>query len=151
MASSPRCHPGRQLSRTRVGAGRHRAKHPLHRGARQDSSTPAELLEAEDGILVTSSQLQNEHTFHCPVPSSSVSHSAVPLSLQHPRTVAHQGPLSVGFSRQQYWSGLPFPSPEDLPHPGIEPKSPALQVDTLPSELQGSHQVPDYTILILDC
>ena len=151
MASSPRCHPGRQLSRTRVGAGRHRAKHPLHRGARQDSSTPAELLEAEDGILVTSSQLQNEHTCHCPVPSRRVSHSAVPLSLQHPRTVAHQGPLSVGFSRQQYWSGLPFPSPEDLPHPGIEPKSPALQVDTLPSELQGSHQVPDYTILILDC
>ena len=43
-----------------------------------------------------------------------------------PWTVAHQAPLSVGFSRQEYWSGLPFPSPEDLPDPGIEPMSPAL-------------------------
>ena len=41
-----------------------------------------------------------------------------------PWTVAHQAPLSLGFSRQEYWSGLPFPSP-DLPHPGIEPRSPA--------------------------
>ena len=40
----------------------------------------------------------------------------------------------MGFSRQEYWSGLPFPSPGDLPNPGIEPKSPALQADTLPSE-----------------
>ena len=44
----------------------------------------------------------------------------------------------MGFSRQEYWSGLPFPSPEDLPHPGIEPGSPALQADSLPSELLGS-------------
>ena len=43
-----------------------------------------------------------------------------------PRTIAHQAPLSMGFSRQEYWSGLPFPSPEDLPDPGIEPTSPAL-------------------------
>ena len=43
-----------------------------------------------------------------------------------PWTVAHQAPLSMGFSRQEYWSGLPFPSPGDLPHPGIEPESPAL-------------------------
>ena len=49
-------------------------------------------------------------------------------------TVAHQAPLSMGFSRQEYWSGLPFPSPGDLPNPGIELRSPALQVDTLPSE-----------------
>ena len=41
-------------------------------------------------------------------------------------TVAHQAPLSMGFSRQEYWSGLPFPSPGDLPHPGIEPASPAF-------------------------
>ena len=54
-----------------------------------------------------------------------------------PRTVAHQAPLSVGFSTQQYWSGLPFPSPEDLPNPGIEPGSPALQADSLVSEPQG--------------
>ena len=48
-----------------------------------------------------------------------------------PWTVAHQAPLSMGFSRQEYWSGLPFPSPEDLPDPGIEPRSPALQADAL--------------------
>ena len=44
-----------------------------------------------------------------------------------PWTVACQAPLSIGFSRQEYWSGLPFPSPGDLPNPGIEPESPALQ------------------------
>ena len=43
-----------------------------------------------------------------------------------PRTVANQGPPSMGLSRQEYWSGLPFPSPGDLPVPGIEPGSPAL-------------------------
>ena len=43
-----------------------------------------------------------------------------------PWTVARQAPLSMGFSRQEYWSGLPFPSPEDLPDPGIEPRSPTL-------------------------
>ena len=46
-----------------------------------------------------------------------------------PWTVAHQAPLSMGFSRQEYWSGLPFPSPGDLPDPGIEPRSPVLQAD----------------------
>ena len=54
-----------------------------------------------------------------------------------PRTVVHQAPLSMGFSRQEQWSGLPFPSPGDLPDPGIEPGSPALQADSLPSELSG--------------
>ena len=48
-----------------------------------------------------------------------------------PWTVAHQAPLSMGFSRQEYWSGLPCPSPDDLPNPGIEPGSPALQADLL--------------------
>ena len=47
--------------------------------------------------------------------------------------VAHQAPLSMGFSRQEYWSRLPFPSPGDLPNPGIEPGSPALQTDLLPA------------------
>ena len=46
-----------------------------------------------------------------------------------PWTVAYQAPLSMGFSRQEYWSGLPFPSPGDLPNPGIETKSPALQAN----------------------
>ena len=54
-----------------------------------------------------------------------------------PWTVAYQAPLSTGFSRQECWSGLPFPSPGDLPDPGNEPGSPALQADALPSELPG--------------
>ena len=58
-------------------------------------------------------------------------------SLQPPWTVAHQAPLSMGFSRQEYWSGLPFPPPGDLAGPGIEPGSPAFQADFLPSEPPG--------------
>ena len=54
-----------------------------------------------------------------------------------PWTVAHQAPLSMEFSGQEYWSGLPFPSPGDLPDPGIEPRSLALQADSLPSEPPG--------------
>ena len=50
-----------------------------------------------------------------------------------PWTVAYQAPQSMEFSRQEYWSGVPFPSPGDLPNPGIEPVSPALQADALPS------------------
>ena len=52
-------------------------------------------------------------------------------------TVTCQAPLTMGFSRQEYWSGLPFPSLGDLPNPGIEPGSPALQADSLPTEPQG--------------
>ena len=54
-----------------------------------------------------------------------------------PWTVAFQVPLSMGFSRQEYWSVLQFPSPSDLLNPGIKPRSPALQADSLPTELQG--------------
>ena len=54
-----------------------------------------------------------------------------------PWTVAYQAPPSMGFSRQEYWSGLPFPSPGDLPNPGIEPGPPAFQADTLTSEPPG--------------
>ena len=54
-----------------------------------------------------------------------------------PWTVAHQAPPSMGFSRQEYWSGLPFSSPGDLPDPGIEPRSPAIQADALTSEPPG--------------
>ena len=57
-----------------------------------------------------------------------------------PWTVAYQDPLSMGFSRQEYWRGLPFPSPGDLPDPGVEPRSPALQADSLPSEPPGTER-----------
>ena len=58
--------------------------------------------------------------------------------LATPWTVAYQVPPSMGFSRQEYWSGLPFPSPGDLPDPGIEPWSPTLYAEPLPSEPLGS-------------
>ena len=54
-----------------------------------------------------------------------------------PWTVAYQAYWSMGFSRQEYWSGLPFPSPGDLPYLGIEPESPALEADNLTSEPPG--------------
>ena len=56
-----------------------------------------------------------------------------------PWTVAYQASLSMGFSRQEDWSGLPLPSPGDLPDPGVEPRPPALQAEVLPSEPPGSH------------
>ena len=59
-----------------------------------------------------------------------------------PGTVAHEVPLSMGFSRQEYWNGLPFPSSGDLPDPGIEPGSPTLQADTLPSESPDAVFIP---------
>ena len=55
-----------------------------------------------------------------------------------PWTVVYQASLSMGFSRQEYWSGLPFPFPGDLSDPGIETRSPALQADALPSEPPGN-------------
>ena len=64
-------------------------------------------------------------------------------TLVTPWTVACQVPLSMGFSRQEYCSRLPFPSPGDLPEPGIEPGSPALQADSLLAELRGN---PSYII-----
>ena len=54
-----------------------------------------------------------------------------------PLTVAYQAPLSMGFSKQEYWNGLPFPSPGDLPDTGIKPGSPTLQADALLSEPPG--------------
>ena len=59
------------------------------------------------------------------------------VRLCNPMDYAYQAPPSMEFSRQEHWSGLPFPSPEDLPDPGIEPGSPALQADTLTSEPPG--------------
>ena len=63
-----------------------------------------------------------------------ISHSVMSDSLW-PWTIAYQAPLSMEFSRREYWSGWPFPAPGDLPNPGIEPRSPALQTDSLWSHL----------------
>ena len=72
-------------------------------------------------------------------------------------TVAHQARWPMGFCRHEYWGGLPFPSPGDLPNPGIEPRSPALLAYALPSELPIIHKsgfdlelrLPPYFILAL--
>ena len=73
--------------------------------------------------------------------------------LATPWTVAYQAPPSMGFSRQEYWSGLPFPSPGDLPDPGIELRSPAFQADTLTSEPPGKSKIkyisPFFIMVIL--
>ena len=66
---------------------------------------------------------------YVPVSRSVVSDSATPW------TVAHQAPLCMGFSRQEHWTVLPFPSPDDLPDAEMGPRRPALQADSLPSEL----------------
>ena len=75
-----------------------------------------------------------------------VSHSVMSDSAT-PWTKAHQAPLAMEFSGQEYWSSLPFPSPGDLPNPGIKPGSPALQADSLRSEFiacifQAQRQTP---------
>ena len=72
--------------------------------------------------------------------SESVSRSVVSDSLW-PLTTTHQAPLSMGFPRQEYWSGLPLSSPGDLLNPGIKPRPPALQADSLPSEPPDKSQV----------
>ena len=71
-----------------------------------------------------------------PLEKGKATHSSI-LAWRIPWTVAYQAPPSMRFSRQEYWSGLPFPSPEDLPDPGIEPRSPAFQADALTSEPPG--------------
>ena len=63
-------------------------------------------------------------------------------------TVAHQAPLSMGFFRQVYWNGFLFPSPGDLPDPGIKPRSPALQADSLLTDLL---RKPQQTIMSSQC
>ena len=72
--------------------------------------------------------------------SESEVHQSCP-TLGGPMDCTCQAPPSMGFSGQDYWSGLPFPSPGDLPNPGIKPRSPALQADSLPCEPQGGFTI----------
>ena len=69
------------------------------------------------------------------------------LTRCEPMTVTLQAPLSMGFSRQEYKNGLPFPSPGDLPHPGIKSESPVLQVDSLPPESPGKPHREAWSII----
>ena len=97
------------------------------------------LEEAEAGIKIAGRNINNlryayDTTLMAESEVKSLSHVRL---FATPWTVAYQAPPSMGFSRQECWSGLPFPSPGDLPDPGIEPGSPALQADALPSEPPG--------------
>ena len=92
------------------------------------------LFYTHDGVCM--SMPVSQFTTSSPFPTVKVkvnSLSRVRL-FATPWTAAHQAPPSMGFSRQEYWSGLPFPSPGDVPDPGIEARSPALQADALTSE-----------------
>ena len=75
-------------------------------------------------------------------------HSCVQL-FATPWTITYQTPLTMGFSKQRYWSGLPFPSPWDFPDPGIKPRSPTLQADTLPSEPSGKPKNVQTTVQLI--
>ena len=93
------------------------------------SEPPGKPIKSSEKVLPTTSSMSD-------VVSELKSLSRVQL-FGTPWTVAYQAPPSMGFSRQEYCSGLPLPSPGDLPDPGIEPRSPALWVDALPSEPPG--------------
>ena len=117
------------------------------------------LMDNFDNILVQYSCLlffppqSKIYMLHCTLPQSNSHDKALtpamgryleieslavqPLSHVTPWTVVYEISLSTGFSRQEYWSGLPFPSPRDLLNPGIKPGSPAMQAYSLPTELQG--------------
>ena len=76
------------------------------------------------------------------VKSESENHSVMSSSVQPHETAAYLAPQSMGFSKQEYWSGLPCYSLEDLPNPGIEPGPPAQKADSLPSEVHGKQPAP---------
>ena len=93
------------------------------------------------GYYIAIFQDPNKEVLKMKVKVNSLSH--VPL-FATPGTVAYQAPPSMGFSRQEYWCGLPFPSSGDLPDPGIEPRSPTFQADASTSEPPGeAPDVPD--------
>ena len=93
-------------------------------------SGPSTLVQQTQCMLIFLGQFWKER----------VSRSLVRLFMT-PWTAAHQAPLSIEFSRPAYWSGPPFPSPGDLPHPGTEPRSPTLQADSSPSGPPGNSSI----------
>ena len=78
------------------------------------------------------------HVYACVCVCVCISHFSRVRLFATPWTVVHQAPLSMGFSKQEYWNGLPCPPPRDLPNPGIEPMAPALQRESLPLSHQGA-------------
>ena len=96
-------------------------------------------------ITVSRKQIRKIKAFQLiKIESEIVSCSVMSDFLRHHGLVAYQASPSMGFSSQEYWSGLPFLSPADLPDPGIKPRSPALQADALPSEPPGKPKLKLY-------
>ena len=98
--------------------------------------------QVRNSHLVTPNKITNLGTDHKEMLRSESEVAQSCLTLCNPMDCSLSGSSSMGFSRQECWSGLPFPSPGDLPDPGIEPRSPALQADALPSEPPGK-PIPD--------
>ena len=97
-------------------------------------------MHENSNIKLMCSQVEELNIVRCMCCLSSSMKAVSPSVLSDsatPQTVACQAPLSMEFSRQEFWSGLPHPPPEDLPNPGTEPWSSALQADSSPFELQG--------------
>ena len=91
-------------------------------------------LQSPSAVILEPQKIKSDTVSTVKVKVKSLSHVQLFVT---PRTVAYQAPPSMGFSRQEYWSGLPFSSPRDLPDPGIESGSPAFQADALTSEPPG--------------
>ena len=144
------------MNRVRVVSVKTKVGIPLFNSSRQGSVVTMEVHREENSSLSPWAQMGLRFLFRNSFCFEMVNHSLVTgtacnlkqirhevKSLSRVRllvtlwTVAYQAPPSIGFSRQEYWSGSPFPSPGDLPNPGIEPGSPALQADALPSEPSG--------------
>ena len=102
----------------------------------QVSWNPLEIFHVQAKVRVPGSRALPLKGAQSAPWSACVSCSVMSDSLR-PVDSSHQAPLSMGFSRREYWSGLPFPSPGDLPESGIEPGFPVLQADSLPSEPPG--------------
>ena len=106
------------------------APHPL------PSPSPLPTLQSSFCLQFFFQNVFESLLSRCP-PFTILCVSAPPSDSATPWTAAHQAPLSMGFSRQEYWNGWPFPSPGDLPDPGVEPGSPTTQADSLPFEPPG--------------
>ena len=126
----------RPVSSMNIDAKAHlKRQHTYTQKTKRHSGKKSRMTQTDGEVELEEPILQKRA--HCPKWNGEVqSLSRVQLSAT-PWTVAHQAPLSMGFCRQEYWSGSPFPSSGDLPDPGIEPRSPTLQADALTSEPPG--------------
>ena len=122
---SQKIHTYTHLKTGRLYGSTYEPKRNMENSVSRETEAVSEVFELEDW-----------ENFLCNA-FSVLSRSSCVQLFATPWMVAHQAPLLMGFSRQEYWSGLPFPTPGDLPNPVIKPMSPTLWGVSLPSELQG--------------